>query len=251
MKALITGASSGIGKDIALYLSKLNYDVILVARSKDDLEEVSKKIKTNVETISLDLSIESNCYKLYDKVKAKNIDILVNNAGFGLIGEFADTDLTKELEMIDLNIKTVHILTKLFLKDMIKRNRGYILNVSSSAAFSPGPLMATYYSTKAYILRLTEAIYEELRSNNTNVSISVLCPGPVKTNFNKVAGAEFDIKSLTSPYVAKYAVDKMLKHKLVIVPGIYMKVLNFFSKILPTKLMLKIIHSIQRKKTKR
>ena len=250
MKALITGASSGIGREMAIYLSQLGYDLIVVARRKERLEKLKKICKTNVEIIDLDLSVTNNCLKLYDKVKNKDIDILVNNSGFGLCGEFIETSLDKELEMINVNINALHILTKLFLKDMIKKNEGYILNVASSAAFAPGPLMATYYSTKNYVLRLTESIYWELKESKTNVSISALCPGPVDTELNDVANVKFAFKPLTSKYVAKYAIDKMFKNKLVIVPGLSMKLNRLLSKIVPDKLISIVIYHSQKKKLK-
>jgi len=250
MKALITGASSGIGKDIALYLSKLGYDLIVVARRKDRLEELKKLCATKVEVITLDLSVANNCFKLYELTKKDKIDILVNNSGFGLCGEFNTTDLDRELEMIDLNIKSLHILTKLYLSDMIKRNKGYILNIGSSAAFAPGPLMATYYSSKSYVLRLSESIYEEIKQMKSNVSISVLCPGPVETEFNDVANVNFAFKPLTSEYVAKYAINKMFKNKLIIIPGFSMKLSRIFSKILPDTLTSKIIFRSQKRKLK-
>lgn len=248
MKALITGASSGIGKDMAYYLHSLGYELILVANDKEKLENVKKDIGGSVKIISMDLSIPENCFKLYNLTKRDNIDILINNAGFGAFGEFISTDMDKELNMINVNITAVHILTKLFLKDFVKRDSGYILNVSSSAAFQAGPLMATYYGTKAYVLRLTTAIYEELRKLKSNVHVSVLCPGPVKTNFNNVANVKFEIKSTTSEYVSKYAIDKMFKNKLIIIPTFYMKVIIFFSRISPIKLALKMAYKIQNKK---
>ena len=248
MKALITGASSGIGKDMAYYLHSLGHELILVANDKEKLENVKRDIGGSVKIISMDLSIPENCFKLYNLTKKDNIDILINNAGFGAFGEFISTDMDKELNMINVNITAVHILTKLFLKDFVKRDSGYILNVSSSAAFQAGPLMATYYGTKAYVLRLTTAIYEELRKLKSNVHVSVLCPGPVKTNFNNVANVKFEIKSATSEYVSKYAIDKMFKNKLIIIPTFYMKVIIFFSRISPTKLALKMAYKIQNKK---
>lgn len=248
MKALITGASSGIGKDIAFVLSKKGYDLILVARSKKELEKVKNEIETNVKIIDMDLSVIDNCFKLYEMVESENIDILINNAGFGLFGEFTNTSLDREINMIDLNIKAVHILTKLFLSDFIKRDNGYILNVASSAAFEPGPLMATYYATKVYVLHLTEAVYEELRKRKSNVYIGALCPGPVDTNFNKTANVEFSLKGLKSYDVAQYAVNKMLSRKLIIVPGILMKLNVIFNRFLPRKLLLKCVYYFQRKK---
>ncbi len=251
MKALITGASSGIGRDIARVLSNKGYDLIVVARDKKSLEDLKKELNTDVEIISMDLSIPENCNKLYEKVKDSNIDVLINNAGFGNIGAFRKTDLDKELNMIDLNIKAVHILTKLFLNDFVKKDSGYILNVSSSAAFQPGPLMATYYSTKSYVYNLTLAIYEELRKMNSNVKISCLCPGPVDTNFNKRANCEFKIKALSSQFVAKYAIDKMFKSKLLIIPGFNMKLSHIFGRLVPKKLLLKITYNIQYRKTQK
>ena len=251
MKALVTGASSGIGYSMAKYLSDLGYDLILVARDKERLQEIQKELKTDVKIVVADLSQESKIKELYVLCKNDNIDLLVNNAGFGLFGEFDSTELTSELSMIDVNIKAVHILTKLFLKDMIKKDSGYILNVSSSASFQAGPLMATYYASKSYVTKLTVAIYEELRRKKSKVHVSCLCPGPVKTNFNNVANVKFAMKGLDSDYVAKYAIDKMLKkNKLIIVPGFKMKTLLFFNRFLSTKRAARIVYKFQKKKRK-
>ena len=201
MKALITGASSGIGLDMARYLSTKKVELFLVSRSKEKLEMIQKELPTKVTVIVADLSFEQKVKELYALVKKENIDILINNAGFGKFGNFTDTNLNDEIEMIDLNIKAVHILTKLILKDMEDRNSGYILNVASSAAFQPGPLMATYYATKSYVYNLSEAIYYEEKKKKKNVHISVLCPGPVDTNFNNVAGVKFGVKPMTSKKV--------------------------------------------------
>ena len=246
MIALITGASSGLGKDFAINLSNLGYDIILVARNKKKLEQVSKECKTKTFIEALDLSIPENCKKIFKKYK--NIDLLINNAGFGEFGNFASSNLDSELEMIDLNIKAVHILTKLYLKQMIKKDSGRILNVASSAAFLPGPLMSTYYSTKSYVFKLTTAIFEELRRIKSNVKVHVLCPGPVDTNFNDVAGVNFSMKSLSSNYVTSYALKKMFKNKLVIIPGFVNKLGTLGSKILPLKFVLKVDYNIQKKK---
>ena len=144
------------------------------------------------------------------------------------------------------------MITKLFLKDMIRRNNGYILNVSSSASFQAGPLMATYYASKAYVTRLTVAIYEELRRKKSKVHVSCLCPGPVKTNFNNVANVEFAMKGLDSDYVAKYAIDKMLKkNKLIIIPGFKMKMAIFFNRFVSNKFAAKVIYKVQKRKEKR
>ena len=250
MKALITGASSGIGKEMAIYLSSLGWDLILACRSKDKLEELASKLKTKVKLIVIDLASEKGAKDLYMITKKDNIDLLINNAGFGLFGDYREVNLSKELDMIDLNIKSVHILTRMFLKDMEKRNSGYILNVASSAGLlRGGPLMSTYYATKGYVVDFTLATYEELRRNKSKVKISVLCPGPVKTNFNDVAGVKFNLSSLDANYVAKYAIDQLLKkNKTVIVPGFSVRMGIFFSKFLSIKRLLKTTYKIQRRK---
>lgn len=250
MKALITGASSGMGADMARVLVDEGYEVILVARRKTKLEKLQKELGDKAKVIVKDISSTFNCMELYNEVKDEDIDILINNAGFGVFGEFNKTNLDRELDMIDLNIKSVHTLTKLFLKDFIKKDRGYILNVASSAGFMSGPLMATYYATKNYIVSLTSAIYEELRKEGSNVSISALCPGPVDTEFNKVARVHFSIKGLNSMDVSKYAIKKMFDEKLIIVPSLKMKLGLFFLRFLPRKLMLKISYKIQNGKRK-
>lgn len=251
MKALITGASSGIGRDMAKILGDMGYDLILVGRNRRRLEETSEAVKTPSTIYECDLSDENACFELYQNFRSENIDVLINNAGFGLIGEFYESDLNTELDMIKTNVSAVHILTKLFLQDFIEKNSGYILNVSSAAAFQPGPLMATYYSTKAYVLRLTQAVYEELRRRNSRVYIGALCPGPVDTNFNNTANVRFALKGLPSEYVASYAIAKMFKRKLTIIPGITMKLSHLFERFLPDKILLRITYHFQHKKSNR
>ena len=249
MKALITGASSGIGKEIAIILNDMGYDLILVSKNARKLEKTRKEINENAEIIDMDISSTYNCMKLYNKVKKEDIEIVVNSAGFGLYGNFDETKIDKEMDMIDTNIKGLHILTKLFLHDFKEKNRGYILNVASSAAFLPGPLMSTYYATKAYVLHITEAINEELKREKSNVYIGALCPGPVETNFNKVAGVEFNLKSLKASYVALYAIDNMFKRKVIIIPGFKVKLGVFMLRLIPTNLITKISYNIQKKKS--
>ena len=246
MKALVTGASSGMGRDFAIDLSNMGYDLVLVATDEDKLNETRNMCKTKAEICVMDLSDVNNCIKLHNKYK--DIDLLINNAGFGLFGRFDESDLDRELNMIDVNIVAVHTLTKLYLKDMIKKDRGRILNVASSAAFLPGPLMSTYYSTKAYVYRLTLAIYEELRRKKSKVKVSVLCPGPVDTNFNNVANVTFAAKSLSSKYVCKYTLKKMFKNKLIIIPGFTMKLAYVSTKIIPVKMLVKVAYNIQKRK---
>ena len=250
MKALITGASSGIGLDMARYLATKNCELILVARSKEKLEKLQEELPTKVTIVLADLSNEQKVKELYALTKKENIDILINNAGLGDFGYLTDTDISKDLELINTNIKAVHILTKYFVKEMEKKETDtYILNVSSSAAFQPGPLMSTYYATKSYVYQLTEALYYEEKKKKTKVHISVLCPGPVDTNFNNVAGVHFTVKPLQSSYVSKYAIDKMFAEKMLIIPGFRMKLAKFFSRFISDKAMLKMIYKIQEKKT--
>lgn len=249
MKALVTGASSGIGRDISRVLSKNGYDLVIVGRDKEKLIQVKKELEKNkivVEYMVMDLAIEENCKKLHSKVK--DVDIMVNNAGFGDCGNFTKTSLEKEIKMIKTNIMAYHILTKLYLKDMKKVNRGKILNVASIAGFMPGPLMATYYATKAYVVRLSESIREELKKEKSKVQISILCPGPVDTNFNNVANVKFHLREISSEKVAKYAIKKLKKGTFYIVPGWDIKFAKFGVKIMPVRLISKITYAMQKRK---
>lgn len=246
--ALVTGASSGIGRDIARNLSKKGFDVILCARRENRLVELKNEL-SNAEIITADLSCEKDCYALYDKVKNKNICVVINCAGFGAFGEFSELDLDEELSMIDLNVKAVHILTKLFLRDFKAKNRGYILNVSSSAGLMPaGPYMASYYATKAYVTSLTTAIAQELKEQGSRVYVGALCPGPVDTEFNAVAGVNFGVKSISSQYCADYAVKKMFERQTIIVPSLSMKAGVVAQRLVPRSVMSKITSEIQKKK---
>ena len=248
MKALITGASSGIGRDMARYLATLGYDLILVGRDKEKMEELQNSLKVNVQIIIADLRDQTKVKEVYIMTKNENVDVLINNAGFGAFGRFYETDLNNEIDMINTNLVAVHLLTKLFLRDMQKRDSGYILNVASSAAFGPGPLMATYYATKAYVNNLTEAINEELRREKSNVFVCSLCPGPVDTNFNNVAGVRFSVKAMTSEEVAHYAIDSMFKKKVVIIPGFKMKLALFARRFASRSYLRKVTYNIQKSK---
>ena len=247
MRALITGPSSGIGRDISKELARRGYDIVIVARSEDKLNELKNEItNVQVEVIPMDISNLDNCKELYEKVGY--VDILVNNAGFGLFGKFNTTDINREMEMVDLNVKSLHFLTKLFLKDMVEKDKGYILNVSSIAGHLPGPFMSTYYATKHYVFNLSESINEELKKDKSHVRVGTLNPGPVETNFNKVANVKFNLSSLTSEYVAKYTVDKMIKGKTDITPGFGVRCTRFFAKVVPDTLMAKIVYNTQKKR---
>lgn len=249
MKALITGASSGIGREMAKYLSEYNYELFLVSRDKAKLDKIFKGYKNKITTYQFDLTKKEECIKLYKTLKDEKIDILINNAGFGDAGKFSETSLDKEMDMINLNIKAYHILTKLFLEDFVKRDYGRILNVASMAGFIPGPYMATYYATKNYVVSLSLAIYEELKRDNSKVKISIFCPGPVETNFNNVANVKFNIPSLSSKYASKIAIDGMFQNKLIIIP-LNMKLNHFLSKFIPIKTILFVNSLIQERKIK-
>ena len=246
MKALVTGASSGLGKEMVIYLSKQGIDVVLVAKDREKLREVQKEIQTKSEVICVDLSDAQNCIDLYKKVG--DVDILINNAGFGTTGSFTETDYITELNMISTNICALHTLTKLYLHEMKKKNSGYILNVASIAGFMPGPQMATYHASKAYVLNLTQSIYEELYQEGYDINISALCPGPIKTPFIEKANVKFKTKLMTAEYVAKYAIDKMFEGKYMIIPGGNNKLIRFLSKIVPDKIIGKIVYKMEEKK---
>lgn len=254
MKALITGASSGLGYDMAHVLSEMGYDIIAVARREDKLKKLKEELKTNVEIVLCDVTDVNACKDLAKY--ADDIDIFINNAGFGVFGEFLETDLDKELKMLDTNSRAVHILTKLFAEKFVARDHGYILNVASIAAFFPGPLFSAYYASKAYVLRLTQSLAEELRQRKSKVKISTLCPGPVHTEFEDVANVNFGsgkeaiskLVILESRPVAEYAIRKLLQGKEVIIPGVIMKMAAFCRRILPDKALSKIMYFVQGKK---
>ncbi len=254
MKALITGASSGLGREMAKILSRKGYDIIAVARREDKLLSLKEELKTNTEIMCLDVTKREDLEKIGEKLS--ETDIFINNAGFGVFGDFCSSDLQKELQMIETNVKAVHILTKMAAKAFKEKNSGYIMNVASVAAFYPGPLFSAYYASKSYVFRLTEALYEELRQEKSRVRVSVLCPGPVKTEFEDVAGVSFgrgdekgrDLIIADKTYVANYAIDKMFKGKLIIVPGKLMKAGVFLRRILSEKMLLKLLFLLQSKK---
>lgn len=257
MYAIITGASSGIGKEIARCLLS-RFDVILVARNEDKLKNVTKEFNKisikyhynhDARYYVCDVSKVSDCNNLYNKYHDYDVQILVNGAGFGALGDFEKIDIEREVSMINTNITGVHVLTKLFLKDMLKKNRGYILNIASSASYMPGsPYMATYYATKAYVLNLTRAIAKEKNVRKSNVYIGSLCPGPVDTNFNNASGIDAKAKGLSARHVAKYTIRKMFAKKELILPGLIVKLTYFGSKIIPNFILLKFATKWQENK---
>ncbi len=253
MIALITGASSGMGRAFSKELAKRGFNLVIVARRRQRLAELKKEIVeqygVKVKMLPHDLSDPEECKLLVEEVSNVNIDILINNAGFGVFGKFTETDLDRELEMIDVNIKAVHILTKLFLQKFTKRNYGFILNVASLAGFMAGPMFSSYYASKNYVLQLTKAIYEELRTDKSNVYIGAFCPGPVNTEFNEIAGAEFAVGGISETEAARYAIEKMFDGQLIIIPKMYAKLTAAASKIAPAKVMLAATGKVQRSRT--
>ena len=248
MKALITGATSGIGRDMAVILAKQGIDLIIASRDTKKMRQIAGKLPVNVKTMTVDLSKEEDCYHLYNEVKDEDIDILINNAGFGAFGYTWEVPLETELNMLDLNVRAVHILTKLFLEDFRRKDRGYILNVASSAGFLAGPLMSAYYATKSYVLRLTEAIHEELRQSGSNVKVTALCPGHVETGFDKRANVKHSIGGVSSGKVAKAGIDGMFRGDVIVLPGLLMKLTYIGEKFLTESMMLKAAFAAQKKK---
>ena len=257
MLAFVTGASSGIGKEMAKVLARRGCDLILTARNEEKLfkarnEIINENKNINVKIITSDLEKESEVFELFEKVKDEKIDIFINNAGFGTVGAFWETDIKTEINMLKVNDLAMHILFKLMLKKMLETDEKgkYILIVSSLSGFMPGPKMSAYYATKSYMLNLTRGVYKELQMSNlsSKVNIGVLCPGPIYTNFCDRAGVIFKTPMLTSEYVAKYAINKMLEKKLVIIPGILNKCGHILAKVLPTKLIMIVIYKIQKRK---
>lgn len=253
--ALVTGASSGIGREIVRLLEFYGYGAILVARRRSRLEDIAKGLKYKSYIIEADLSQPSAARELCEKLgqleeeKSIKVDLLVNNAGFGDLGFFGDTDLGKELDMIHVNIESLHILMKYYLKKFVIENRGYILNVASSAGLMPaGPYMSTYYATKAYVTSLTSGVAKELKYRDSRVVVSALCPGPVDTEFNDVANCSFDIGSIGPGQCAREALENLFKGKTIIVPSTKMKLATKFSKILTRNRLIDICGRQQKKK---
>lgn len=254
MKALITGASSGIGREMAVVLSEMGYDIIAVARREEKLNELKSMLKTSAEIMCLDVTKREDCEKIAEKLD--EVDVFINNAGFGVFGKLCESELDKELSMLDTNVRAMHILTKLAAIKFKEKGHGHIMNVSSIAAFFPGPLFSAYYAGKSYVFRLTESLYEELRQEKSDVKISVLCPGPIKTEFEEVAGVSFgrgdergrNLIIADKKKVAEYAIKKMFQGKLVIIPGKLMKIAVFARRIFSEKMLCRMLYFIQGKK---
>jgi short-subunit dehydrogenase len=246
--ALVTGASAGLGVEFARQLSKRGHTLVLAARRKDRLEELAKELG-NARAVAIDLSKKDAAAKLLADVEAKGevVDLLVNNAGFGLIGRFAELDPKRERQMIDLNVGALTDLCRAVAPGMIKRKTGAILNVASTAAFQPGPKMAVYFATKAFVLSLSEALHEELKPHG--VKVSCLCPGPTRTEFGEVAGFRgnggFDRLAMGAAEVVEIGLDGLDKNKAVVIAGLVNKLGAWSTRFAPRSTVRKIAGAIK------
>ena len=253
--ALITGGSSGIGFELAKIFGKNNYNLILIASNKEKLEKSAEELTNNgfaVQTIAKDLSDPASPALIYKHLKTEgiSIDVLVNNAGFSNYGPFSETNLELELSEIQVNIASLTHLTKLFVRDMVKNRDGKILNVASIAAFIPGPLMAVYYASKAYVLSFSEALNEEL--SGTGVHVTALCPGPTDTGFAARGGVQdsplFQGKNLEASFVAQSAFDGLMNNQAVVIPGLKNKLMIQALRLVPRSIIPKVVKRMQAKK---
>lgn len=254
--ALITGASGGIGYEFARVMAREGFDLVLVARSMQKMQELSKQLEIDHQTKSYlfeaDLSSLEMVNRLINFITEKQItiDVLVNNAGFGEFGLFTETRLEKEIQMITLNISALTVLTKFFARDMVRRKQGRILNVASTAAFLPGPLMSVYYATKAYVLSFSEALANEL--NGSGVTMTVLCPGPTASGFQSSADINDSRlvkgrKLPTSKEVAEYGYQQMMRGKTLAIPGLINKLQVFAGRFMPRSIVPALVRKASEK----
>jgi uncharacterized protein len=250
--ALITGGSSGIGYELARLFAADGYQLVLVARSRDALQHAAAQLTRDsqvaVEPLAIDLSAPGAPKALFQALGGRPIDVLVNNAAFGVYGPFLETPLDDELAMLRLNVSTLTELSKLFGREMAARRSGRILNVASTAAFQPGPLMAVYYASKAYVLSFSQALSHELA--RSGVSVSVLCPGPTDTGFGRRAGMErsrlFDANVMDAATVARIGYRGLMRNTPVIVAGLQNRVWAVASRLIPRRLLPVLVERVQR-----
>ncbi|MEA5572297.1 SDR family oxidoreductase [Calothrix sp. UHCC 0171] len=252
--ALITGAAAGIGYELASIFARDGYNLVLVDKNEQQLANVTNELKSKfgslITMITKDLSLPTSSLEIYSQLQAAsiNVDFLVNNAGFGHYGFFADTDLTSELDMLQVNLVTLTHMTKLFVRDMAKRGQGKVLNVASTAAFQPGPLMAVYFATKAYVLSFSQAIANELEG--TGVTVTVLCPGPTESAFHVTTGmAETELvkgkKMMDAATVARVGYRGLMANKTVVIPGVKNRILAETVRFIPRSLVTKFVRNMQ------
>lgn len=253
--ALITGASSGLGVQFAHQLAEKGYQLILVARREDRLIALSKEIEETYHkkavVLKADLAILDECIRVYEETKQYDISIVINNAGFGDCGLFSETDLKRDLSMIDVNIKSLHVFSKLFVQRFFNQKEGMLLNVASSAGLYPaGPYMSTYYASKSYVTSLTSAIHQELKERGEkSIHVCALCPGPVDTEFNDVANVKFALSGISAEYCVRIALKGLFKNKAIIIPSLKMKLATIpGNRLLPRRLMINMVGKQQKKK---
>lgn len=257
--ALITGASSGIGLEFAKIFAKAGYDTVIVARDREKLVEIAKDLRNKhgiqVIVVVLDLGKNGSAQKLFNELEKKKIkiDVLINNAGFGLSGFFHEESLEKQLEMIQLNVTTLVELTYLIVNKMVKRQNGKILNVASTAAFQPGPLMAVYYASKAFVLNFSQALANELKGKG--ISVTALCPGPTESGFQKRADIQrtplIKGKRLMSPKdVARIGFEALMSNKSVVIPGVRNSVMAYAARVFPHDYVTQTVRNLQEKNRK-
>ena len=251
--AVITGATSGLGLEFTRQLARQGYQLLLVARRGGRLYHMKEQLGKHgvrAQVLMADLVTDYGREMLTSWMTKHKVEVFINNAGFGLAGGFLETDVQREQQMIDLNISAMHHLLKAALQTMNERGEGYILNVASSAGLLPGgPYMATYYATKAYVASLTQAVAEEMRLAGSGIYVGCLCPGPVDTEFNKVADVQFALKGITPEKCVKTALNGMKKRKVVIVPTLTIKGAVVGGRLLPRKMAVKLTARQQRRKT--
>jgi uncharacterized protein len=258
MTALVTGASGGIGEELARLFAADGHDLVLVARSRDKLarlaEELEGKHGVAASVLQADLARPESPREIFEELRGAGmtVDALVNNAGFGSYGLFAETDLQSELDLLQVNVVALTHLSKLFLPGMIARRRGYLMNVASTAAFQPGPLLAVYYASKAYVLSLSEALANECEG--TGVVVSALCPGPTETGFVAAAGMGdsklFDRAVMDARTVAEAGYRGLLAGKTIVIPGLRNNLLARSIGFFPRNLVTKVVRGIQEKRSK-
>lgn len=250
--AVITGASSGIGAEFARRLAGEGYRLVLVARRRERLEALAQELAeqgTDSTVITADLSGREECFRLMQKLEGKKIGIFINNAGFGGCGLFTETDLGRELEMIHVNVRALHILMKLALEKMSAQGGGYILNVASSAGLlAAGPYMAAYYASKAYVTSLTRAVAQELKEQGSRVYVGALCPGPVDTEFNQMANVSFALPGITAGQCVDCAIRGMKQRKPLIIPTAAIQAATTAGRLVPQSLSIRIAGMQQKKK---
>lgn len=258
LTALVTGASGGIGEELARLFAADGHDLVLVARSRDKLARLSAELKERhgieARVLACDLARRETPREIFAELTADGVtvDALVNNAGVGSYGLFVETDLQAELDLLQVNVVALTHLTKLFLKGMVARRRGYVMQVASTAAFQPGPLMAVYYASKAYVLHFSEALANECEG--TGVFVSALCPGPTETGFVAAAGMGdsklFDRAVMDARTVAVEGYRGLLKGRTIVIPGTRNRLLARSIGFFPRGLVTRVVRGIQEKRNK-